>query len=144
MFSKNTIHILHSPAFLKADPKTIEVIYNLNDLSIRSEAVLINALERYIGHNQQNDSDIAEKVRPAVNHIRFLTLDALRIGQTILLNAEDAVSVIRCFTSDSATKMPIFLSSYREKRDNPSDREVREFSEFLQELAKAARAKSSR
>lgn len=103
---------------MKADTKTIEAIYNLNVLNISSEAELIDALEIYVNHHKTNDSNIAEKVRPAVSHIRFLTLDALRIAQTTLLNDSDIVSVIRCLASgEEVSKMPPFLSSNKQIRE---------------------------
>lgn len=111
------MEILNSPNFFTAHPKTIKALYNLDTLKITSEALLVIALERYIDHNQAQDPDIAEKVRPALSHIRFLTLSAPQIAETTLLNAEDALQVVGCLPSSaSLSKMPNFVSLNNQKR----------------------------
>lgn len=109
--------VIKSQSFLKADPKIIETIFKLNKLNIDSEAQLIKALECYIEHNKADNSDIAEKVRPVLSHIRFLTLTAPQITETTLLNAADALAVTECLSSEAAvSKMPTFLSLNNQKR----------------------------
>lgn len=114
MFSEHTGDVINSESFLTADPTTIEAIFKLNVLNITSEVQLIQALERYVSHNQQADRDIAKKVRPALSHIRFLTLSAALISQTTLLDPADALAVIGCLSSNC--KMPTFLSTNDQNR----------------------------
>lgn len=109
--------VINSPKFLTTNPKTLEAIFKLDALNITSEMQLINALERYIKHNQEDDDDIGEKVRPALSHIRFLTLSPTLVSQTTLLDPEDVLKVIGCLPPDGeASKMPTFLSLNNKKR----------------------------
>lgn len=111
--------VLNNPDFLTAAPHIIEAIYALDKLYISSEVQLINALERYIVHNQTDDSNIVEKVRPALGHIRFLTLFENQIARTTLLNPEDSLALIGCLPSDTeVSDIPSFLSSNRQIRGN--------------------------
>lgn len=92
-------------------PKTIETIFALDSLTIDSELELIYALERYIKHNENDDPDIAQKIRPALNYIRFLTLSPKEIARTTLLTFEEIKQVIESFQPDGQlSKMPPFLS----------------------------------
>lgn len=73
---------------------------------------LVYALERYIKHNEPMDKKIAIKVRPALNHIRLLTLSPKLVSQITLLNPEDILTVIGCLPPEGDTsKMPPVLSS---------------------------------
>lgn len=120
IFSDHTFDVINSQTFLRAEPKIVEAIYKLNALSITSELQLINALERYIDHNQALIRDIVEQVRPALGHIRFLTIAAPLVAQTTLLKSNDVVAVVGCLSSDAELcKMPTFLSSNNKKRAFP-------------------------
>lgn len=95
---------------MSTTPKTIETIFKANYLDIESETTLIYALERYIKHNEEDDLDVKEKVRPALNHIRFLTLTPKEISRTSLLTADEIKLVIETLTDDELSKMPSYLS----------------------------------
>lgn len=59
-----------------------------------------------------------EKVRPAVNCIRFLTLSVTDIVRTSLLTQEEKMSIVETVSShDDLSKMPTDLSVLREKRE---------------------------
>ncbi|XP_063708482.1 BTB/POZ domain-containing protein 2-like [Culicoides brevitarsis] len=117
IFSENTVDVLNSPKFLDADPKTIEAIFKLDALKITSEKQLVDALERYIKHNVEDDPEIAQKVRPALCQIRFLTLTPVVVAETTLLDSDDALMVIGCLTPEGdVSKMPTWLSMNAKKR----------------------------
>lgn len=68
-------------------------------------------LELYVNHNKSNDSEIAKKVRPAINCIRFLTLAPIHIARTSLLTQEEKLSVIESQPPEGdLSKMPASLS----------------------------------
>lgn len=105
---------------MSAEPKTLEIIFKLKALNIDSEVQLMVALERYIKHNQKEDREIVEKVRPALNRIRFLTLSPKLVSQTSLLDPEDVLTVIGCLPPDGdVSKMPSSLSINIKQRQLP-------------------------
>lgn len=107
VFADNTGEVINGQQFLEAQPETLKVIYELDTLEIESEVDLIKALERYIEHNQKNDSEIVGKVRPALNNIRFLTMKAKEVVRTSLLTPEEKVDVIHGLEPDvDLSKMP--------------------------------------
>lgn len=117
IFSQNTVDVISSPKFLNAEPKTLETIFKLDALNIDSEMQLIVALERCIKHNEKGASDIEEKVRPALNCIRFLTLSPTLLSKTSLLDPENVLTVIGCLPPDGdASKMPTTLSISTKQR----------------------------
>lgn len=114
----HTNEVLQSSEFVTAKPETVEFIFQLANPAVTSELDLVWALERYINFNKTNDSEIAMKVRPASNSIRFLTLSATDIATTSLLTLEEKLSVIECLPpKKDLTKMPTSLSSSCIKRN---------------------------
>lgn len=100
--------------FLKASPSTIKTIFELEPLEINSETDLVTALEDNIDQLKTDDPQIAEKYRPAINSIRFLTLTLEEIEKTSLLTDAEKLSVIE---RDLST-MPPSLSVNQNKRAN--------------------------
>uniref|UniRef100_A0A336L1T4 CSON002000 protein n=1 Tax=Culicoides sonorensis TaxID=179676 RepID=A0A336L1T4_CULSO len=120
VFIRKTSEVLISPEFLAADPLTIEVIFKLENPSINTELDFVYAIERYIEHNKDNaDKNVAEKVRPALIHIRFLTLNASDIAKTSLLTPQEIKRVISCLSSErDLSKMPPYLSVNTKRRSS--------------------------
>lgn len=68
---------------------------------------LVKALERYIDQNKFKDPEIAIKIRPALNCIRFWALDSKDIVTTSLLTPEEIVGVIMSLPPQGErTKLP--------------------------------------
>lgn len=86
-------------------------------LSVASELDLVWALERYIKHNEDEDEEIEQKVRPALNYIRFLTLAPQDIARTTLLSPDEIKNVIESLPPNGElSKMPQSLSVVSTKR----------------------------
>lgn len=76
----------------------------------------VSALERYVTHHKkETDPDIAQKVRPALNCIRFLTLKSGDIAKTSLLTSDEMRNVLIARSSNENTlenmrQMPVGFS----------------------------------
>uniref|UniRef100_A0A336MHY4 CSON001964 protein n=1 Tax=Culicoides sonorensis TaxID=179676 RepID=A0A336MHY4_CULSO len=117
VFTENTFDVITSPKFMSAQPKTVETIFKSEILNINSEMDLIYALERYIQHNKEVDSGICDKMRPALNCIRFLTLVPKDITRTNLLTSDQVKDIIESIPPDGdLSKMPLMLSVNCNKR----------------------------
>lgn len=89
----------------------------MEKLQIDSEKDLVDALEKYIDNYKYHDPKIYEKVKPALNCIRFLTLPASNIARCDLLTAEEVRAVIICLSpGEDLSKMPLGISLNRKKR----------------------------
>lgn len=96
---------------------TLEAIFNMEKLQTDSEKELVDALEKYIDNYKYHDPKIYEKIRPALNCIRFLTLPASNIARCGLLTAEEVRAIIVCLSEgEDLSKMPVGFSLNRKKR----------------------------
>lgn len=118
VFARITLNLLNSSQFLEAQPSTVKEIIALNTANVAGEMCYVKALERYIAHHKDKDGNIEQKVRPALQSIRFLTLTPKDIVETSLLTAEEAKRIIICWSSDeNMDRMPQgFFSGTQEKR----------------------------
>lgn len=77
----------------------------------------MGVLQRYIKVNQDRDPQIEQKVRPAVNAIRFLCLDDWEVSSTSLLSDTEIAAVLASLkTRGEAENLPNGLSERRDER----------------------------
>lgn len=107
---------MESPDIFLAKPETITAIFQLDYLNIESEYRLVVILQRYIKVHQTEDPQIEQKMRPAVNAIRFLTLAEWEISITVLLTDTEIAAIRFYLRTGGKSKLPNGLSENREKR----------------------------
>ncbi|XP_063698615.1 BTB/POZ domain-containing protein 6-B-like [Culicoides brevitarsis] len=88
VFTQETSNILKSSEFLFVSPDIVNFIFKLKNKILDSELDLVYALERYIHVNMKFDTQIEEKVQPAINSIDFSALPTDEIVRTSLLTTE--------------------------------------------------------
>lgn len=112
-----TDEVLRSSEFLSAAPEIVNFIFGLSKCAISAELEFLWALERYVNFNSDTDPDIDEKVRPALQSIRFLTLSAVDISRTFLLTQTEKNAIIDSLPPKGiAAKMPApFCKKYKER-----------------------------
>ncbi|XP_063710053.1 BTB/POZ domain-containing protein 1-like [Culicoides brevitarsis] len=125
IFKENTLEILADESFLNAEISTVETLFKQDSLQIESEMDLVKALERYIEHTEDR-TGIIEKLRPAVNSIRFLTLSFEQLAEVVsrypILSSDEVLNVMSCLLPDkNCSKMPKGLSVSRQIRHNSVD-----------------------
>lgn len=92
----------------------MNAIFNLDWMNIESENHLVGVLQRYIKVNQERDPQIEQKVRPAVNAIRFLRLTDWEISSTSLLSDTEIAAVLASLKARGEVKnLPNGLSGRR-------------------------------
>lgn len=90
-------------------------------MDIQSEIQLVAVLQRYIKVNQKNDPEIEQKVRPAVNAIRFLLLANWEISSTTLLSDAEIAAVLLFLKGEEVDNLPNGLSERCDARGDLSD-----------------------
>lgn len=92
--NNKTDKVLRSSGFFSAKPNTVWDIFRLENLNIDSEMDLVFALEAYIKHHTTSDPQILSKVRPAIQSIRFMTLEAEDLAKASFLSAEEVRQIL--------------------------------------------------
>uniref|UniRef100_A0A336MQE6 CSON005403 protein n=1 Tax=Culicoides sonorensis TaxID=179676 RepID=A0A336MQE6_CULSO len=93
IIEENIHEIFKCDDIFTVQPETINKIFQFYCRNVESDTYLINILQRYIMKNK-DVPEIEAKVRPALNSIRFLTLDEFYIKTTILLTDEEIQEVL--------------------------------------------------
>lgn len=106
---------MESANFFEAQPSTVDALFALEVADTNSEMDYVHALEAYIDYQIEKDHKIKQKIRPALNLIRFLTLTPKEIAESSLLTAEEVRSLIICLTSVGSL-VPTGFSEDRETR----------------------------
>lgn len=83
-FVNNTAKILNDPDFLKFTPETLNIFYQIKDLSA-TETDLLEALEKYIQENEVS-TDI---LLPALQTIRFYALHNITVVNSTLITKNE-------------------------------------------------------
>ncbi|XP_063705721.1 BTB/POZ domain-containing protein 9-like [Culicoides brevitarsis] len=107
--------ILSTSEFLTSKPATVNFLYGFPCGAINSEMDFVWALERYVAFNKKNDEKIAEKIRPALQQIHFLTTSANDISHTALLSQEEKKMLIGSLSSKTTPSIKPFNSSRKNR-----------------------------